>query len=461
MPQAQPNIVLIHSDQHRFDSLGCTGHPLVRTPNLDRLAAEGVCFRNAFTPSPICSPARASLLSGQWPTQHGCINIPNSESYRPMHENLPTLFDQLNQAGYDIGYVGKFHQETARPPTEHGVDEFIPEGAYGRWRNDQGLPSRTLTNGWFGEADPEISADQSRLAWGADHVLRMVRERAERDRPFLVRWDPSEPHLPCIVPEPYTSMYPPDTVPPWPSFPDELTGKPYVQQLQRQRWDVEGWSWDRWAPVVSRYLGEISLLDAQIGRILDTLDQLGLSENTLVVYTTDHGDFCGGHGMMDKHFSAYDDIMRVPLLMRFPARLQKGQTCDHFISHSIDLATTLCAAAGAEIPDTFQGRDLIADLNGDGRDARTDIFCMYQGCQMGLWSTRMVRDQQFKLVYHATAKPEFYDVTNDPGEQSNRADDPAVAADFDRLRHRLLHWMESIDDPLLNPWTKRHIEELI
>ncbi len=140
------------------------------------------------------------------------------------------------------------------------------------------------------------------------------------------------------------------------------------------------------------------------------------------------------------------------------ARLQKGQTCDHFVSHSIDLATTLCAAAGADVPDTFQGRDLIADLNGDGRDCRTDIFSMYQGCQMGLWSTRMVRDSHFKLIYHATAKPEFYDLDTDPGELENRAGDPAVAADFDRLRHRLLHWMESIEDPLLNPWTKHHIQ---
>lgn len=458
---ANPNILLIHSDQHRYDSVGCNGHPLVQTPNLDRLAAEGVNFEHAFTPSPICSPARGSLITGMWPTQHGCINIPNTESYRPMHSGLATTFELLHEAGYAVKYVGKFHKETAGPPTEYGVDEFISEGRYGAWRKGEGKEPKPRTNGWFGEVDPHIAPEQSRLAWGADHAIRMIEESVAEDKPFFVRWDPSEPHLPCVVPEPYASMYPPDSISPWPSFGDALEDKPYVQQLQKRRWDIDGWDWNDWAPVVGRYLGEISLLDAQVGRLLETLDHMGLAEDTLVIYTTDHGDFCGGHGMMDKHFSGYDDIMRVPLIMRFPGRIGAGQTCRHFVSHSIDAASTICAAAGIETPDQFAGQDLTALANEEIEDARTDIFSMYQGCQMGLWSTRMLRDRRYKLVYHATAQSEFYDLETDPGEHHNLIRDAEIRPHLDRLKTRLVQWMEEIEDPLLNPWTRRHIEELI
>ena len=453
----RPNILLIHSDQHRYDCVGCNGHRQLQTPNLDRLAGEGVRFTHAFTPSPICSPARASLLTGQWPTQHGCVNIPGAESFRPMREGSADLFGLLSDAGYDIRFVGKFHQETAGPPTDYGVREFVNQNAYNAWRRERGYGKRPRENQWFGELDPGIPPEASRLAWGADTAIRMIEEAAAGDQPFMVRWDPSEPHLPCVVPEPYHSMYPPETIEPWPSFDDPLENKPYVQRLQRQRWGVEGWDWSQWAPVVSRYLGEIALLDAQVGRVLDALNRLGLAERTLVIYTTDHGDFCGGHGMMDKHFSAYDDIMRVPLLMRMPDRLPSGVDHDGFVCHSIDLTSTICAAAGVAPPDSFMGRDLLAEATGKGPAPRDDVFGMYQGCQMGLWSTRMVRDRRYKLVYHATERPELYDLDADPGELHNRADDPALRGERDRLSGRLLAWMESIDDPLLNGWTRHHI----
>ncbi|MBS3762638.1 MAG: sulfatase-like hydrolase/transferase, partial [Planctomycetes bacterium] len=162
------NILLVHSDQHRYDCVGCNGHPILETPNMDRLAADGVNFRHAFTPSPICSPARGSLITGLWPTQHGCINIPNTESYRPMHAGLPNVFELLSEAGYDIRYVGKYHQELQKSPTAYGVSEYVSQGKYRQWRQEQDLPLLERSNGWFGEVDPHIKPNQSRLAWGAD-----------------------------------------------------------------------------------------------------------------------------------------------------------------------------------------------------------------------------------------------------------------------------------------------------
>lgn len=454
MTSSRPNILLLHSDQHRYDCLGVNGHRLVQTPNLDRLAREGVNFTHAFTPTPICSPARASLLTGAWPTQHGCINIPNSESFRPAREGLPLATELLHDAGYRVAHIGKFHQEVTGSPTEHGVDDFVSAWDYWKWRQQQGLPAEPKTQGWFGETDAHIRPDQSRMAWLADHALRLMQTYAKEGRPFFIRWDPPEPHLPNRPPEPYASMYPPERIAPWPSFPDQLTNKPYAQRRQRLIWGVEDWTWRDWAPIVSRYLADISLLDAQVGRLLAGLDALGLAGNTLVIYTTDHGDMTGAHGMMDKHFSMYDDILRVPLIARFPGQLPAGVTNDAFVSNELDIAAALCETAGLIAPATFAGHSLLATAR-DGGNARPDIFAMYQGTETGLASQRVVRDHEWKYVWNVTVEDELYHLATDPGELRNLIGDPAAQSELNRLRGRLIAWMEAIKDPLWNIWTKR------
>ena len=457
MPDRTCNIVLIHSDQHRFDCLGCNGHPLLRTPNLDRLAAEGVNFAMAFTPSPICSPERASLLTGLWPIRHGCLSIPNTELYRPALDGLPTFSQVLRERGYRLGYVGRFHQELRGDPRDYGFDDYLPLGEYNLWRQGQGLPDMPQSNGWFGQTDPHIRPSQSRLAWGADRTIETIERYAAVGKPFLVRWDPVEPHLPNVVPEPYASMYPPQTIRPWTSFPDSLEGKPYIQHQQRRTWKVDGWPWQRWAPIVSRYLGEVTLMDEQIGRVLAAIDRLGLCDNTLVVYTTDHGDMCGAHGMMDKHFIMYDDVVRVPLIARLPGLLPAGGVCDAFVCHALDLAATFCELAGAPAPKTFQGRSLLGVAAGADSQPRQDIFSMWHGGQLGSFTQRMVRDRRWKYVWNASAEDELYDLQADPAELVNRAADGAVRDELARLRRRLAEWMEQVGDFMLNPWTRAQL----
>jgi arylsulfatase A-like enzyme len=282
----------------------------------------------------------------------------------------------------------------------------------------------------------------------------MLKAAAEWDGPFFVRWDPSEPHLPCVVPEPYASLYPPRDIPPWPSFPDPLAGKPYIQTQMRRTWGVNGWTWADWQPVVSRYLATVSLLDAQVGRVLDALDRLGMAENTLVVYTCDHGDTCGGHGMLDKHNIMYDDVVRVPVLARWPGTA-RGRVCDAFVMHGLDLAATFCDVAGVPIPDSFRGESLVPLISGatqmNGRDV---AFGQYMGSQFGLYSQRMVRDHHWKYVWNPTAEDELYDLDADPGEIVNRAADPACQRELHRLRERLIVWMDQVGDPLCNQWTR-------
>lgn len=486
----RPNILLIQADQHRFDCVGANGYPFLQTPHLDRLASEGVNFTHAFCPSPVCTPARNSLLFGCWPTQHGAITNAGTEAPQPPRQGLTPWSALLAEVGYQTGCVGKWGVDPQNGPTHYGFHDYVPEGEYAAWRAAQGLPPRRPTNGYFGETDTAISPDQSRLAWGASRAMELLTRYAQADAPFFLRWDPSEPHLPNVVPEPYASLYPADSIPPWPGFDDLLIGKPYAQAQQRRTWRVDGWTWSDWAPLVGRYLGEITLLDAQVGRLLSHLDTLGIADKTAVVYTADHGDMGGSHGMIDKHLVLYDDVVRVPLLVRAPftdraykrpgreespsfgreenAPASEGRPLspaggfippagtlnDAFISSALDLAATFCDWAGVPVPPAFAGRSLVPLLRGEPDDRPDCAFAMYQGGQFGLYSQRMVRDRRWKYVWNATAEDELYDLAYDPGEIVNRATDPECRDDLRRLRRLLVDWMEAQADPLCNEWTR-------
>ena len=182
---APTNILLIYPDQHRFDCTSINGHPFVKTPTLDRLASQGVNFGQAYCPIPLCVPTRNTLLHGQWPIQHQCICNDGSEAPRPPEPGLPTFIEPLREAGYYMGYVGKWHVNQFRGPLDYGFDEYIPDCAYTTWRTGQGLPPHPFEYAWFGKRDPHIGPEQSRLAWGADQTLRLLARIAEEDRPFV------------------------------------------------------------------------------------------------------------------------------------------------------------------------------------------------------------------------------------------------------------------------------------
>ncbi len=443
----KPNILLIYTDQHRFDCLGVNGHPQLKTPHLDRLAAEGINFTQTYTPCPMCVPARCSMISGQWPSQHGVVFNYDGETFKPLDPNLPTLGKTLQEAGYQTAHIGRWHVDPNHSPKDFGFDHFQGDGEYHAWRDEQDLPP--LPKGlehWGGSAD-SIPAEKSRLAWSADHAIATIKEAAQTEKPLFLRWHTVEPHLPCYPTEPYASMYDPADLEPWAGFGDRFENKPEIQKQMLESWGVETWTWEEWAPVVARYLGVITQLDHEIGRILDEIDL----ENTLVIYTADHGDMCGSHGMVDKHFILYDDVVHVPMILRHPD-LPAGTTRDDFVSNAIDLPATLCAVAGAETPDTFVGKNILEPTG------REDIFATYSGNQFGGYSQRMVRDRRWKLIWNLTAINELYDLESDPGELSNRIDDPAAAPELARLKERMISWLEEVDDPMLNDFTRWQLE---
>ncbi len=454
---SKPNILYIMSDQHRFDSVACNGHPQVQTPNMDRLAREGVNYTNAYTPLPMCVPVRCSLLTGQWPSEHGVIHNFDGEAYKPLDPQSHSVPRDITSAGYHSFHFGRWHVCPQQTPLDFGFQEFTPDWRYGKWRAHQGIEASPGHGGGYGNTDPHITPEQSKLAWHADEIIEAIDKNQDEPDPFFIRWHTIEPHLPCRPPEPYASMYKPEDIKPWPGFYDELKNKPYMQKQMRVGRGTDELTWDDWAPVVARYFGDITLLDHQIGRILDKLDALGIAENTLVIYTSDHGDMCGSHGMIDKHNVMYDDIVRVPMMMRWPDKIKAGQVNDDYVVNAIDAPATCIAATGKDVPDYCSGVDLIQGLeNGTGRD---DVFATYHGNQFGNYSQRMVRDHRWKYVWNVSDIDELYDLDSDPGELVNLIREPAHVGEIKRLRERMVFWLEETSDVLNNNSLKQQLLE--
>lgn len=457
-PESSPRgIILIHSDQHRADCLSCAGHPYLKTPNLDRLAAEGLRFTNAFTAIPVCGPARASLMSGAWSFHHGSLANGDSEATHQIGPETSTWSGRLARREISLEYVGRWHVNDRYDPTSFGFRHYFSDTGYGAWRAKKGLPAAPATNGFFGEIDPYITPAQSKLGWLFDHALDRLEILSQEGQPFFLRIDPFEPHLPNRVPEPYASMYSPEELEPWGSFGETFAEKPFVQAQQLRTWGVQDWTWKDWAPVVARYLGEITLLDHQVGRVLDELERLGLADDVLVMYTSDHGDMCGAHRMVDKHYVMYDDVVKVPLLARWPRGIAPGGVANAFVSSTLDLAATFLDLFGEARPAGFAGSSLQPLFQEPERKIRPDIFSAYHGNQMGLFSQRMVANESWKYIWNATAEDEFYDRKNDPFELVNRASDFRAKPALDKMRRRMVECMTENRDPLLNRWTRASI----
>lgn len=477
------NVVLLLTDQLRYDVLGSSGGT-VATPHLDAFAASGTRFTRAYTPTGLCSPARNSILTGLYPHNHGVLNNVTgpdavADDVRPDAALLPHLF---GDAGYRTGYVGKYHVAAHEAPTRHGFDVALATGFFwgdddfARWREEQGHPVtvdapafpvdtftryRPLTDegrrhGATQRGFPVMGRERVPLeatvpSYLLERSLQLVDEWSQGEEPFFLTVSFIGPHWPHTLPEPYWSMYDPDEIEPWPSFTDDLAGKPGAQRKSLVHHGVDDWSWDDWAPVVATYFGSVSYHDELIGRFLAGLTARGLDDDTVVVITTDHGDMTGSHRQFNKGPHMYEDVYRVPMMVRWPGVTEPGSVVDDFAS-PMDLLPTLLPVAGAAVPDGLDAIDLGPALRGqDGSPRRDSFFAEFSGSEMGLYSQRMLRTERWKLVYNPWDVDELYDLENDPWELDNLAGDPAHAQLQRALEARLWRWMHDTADPLAGP----------
>jgi len=438
-----PNILMIVSDP-------------VKTPNIDKLASEGMWFEKAYTPIPLCSPARQALLNGRRPetfgglwNYHSCLQIPALEP------DEYTWTKEIKELGYQEGYVGKWHVNPEYNPTNYGFDEYVSESDYSRFRKENYSHIR-FDNGWFGEEDP-VPLRHSRTHWMAESAIKLINKY--KGKPWHIRLDFSDPHLPCRPSNPFSQMYDSEKIPQWRSFADEFNKKPYIQKQQLLNWGVENYTWEDWAPIVARYYGIISQMDDAIGMVLDKLNELFLEEDTIVIYTTDHGDMCGGHKMMDKHYILYEDVVRVPFIIKWPGTIKAGSVCSKYVYNFLDIQPTLLEAVGIEPKDFFHGQSLLPLLKGeDTPDWRNEIVSTYNGQQFGLYTQRMIKNDKWKYIWNTTDVDELYDMEIDPDELNNLINEEKYFSVISKLRKKLYLILKSNDDGMVkNEWMKKQL----
>lgn len=457
---ARPNILLIVSDQHRWDCSGGVGEYPVRTPHLDALARTGTRFDAAYTPIPLCVPARQSLLTGVRPEVNGGLwNYDLGPRTTVLAPDAQAWTRHLSGAGYRSLYVGKWHVHPDADPTAFGYDEYVPLADYEAFRAER-HPGAEGDGGWFGGVDPVPTAE-SRTHWSADRAAEFIR-RGGDGGPWHVRLDFVEPHLPCRPTAEFAAMYAPGDVPQWPGFPETFEGKPYIQRQQLVSWGVEDFTWSDWAPVVARYYAAITQMDDAVGHVVEAVRQSGQLADTLIVYTTDHGDMCGSHRMMDKHHVMYDDVVRVPLVVSWPDRVPAGRVSDAFVHNTLDLAALFYRLLGCEGAAThgFPLLEPEGDAWGVGGEvrAREHVVSTYNGQQFGLYVQRMIRDRRWKYVWNPTDVDELYDLEADPAELHNAIGDDGTGGVVARLRRDLYETLLADGDQTVdNAWARSQL----
>ena len=456
-----PNILAIVTDQQRYDTLGVNGSPICRTPSLDAFAATATRFTHAFACTGLCSPARASLLTGRYPHRHGVLtNVHDGLTLRDMPATERTIAQTLQDAGYATAYVGKWHVGKQKGPGDWGFDDTTLNWDVPKLRNAAGLSvvdgrvrepiTLQMRNDAIAVAGtspyPEEATPECLLA---DKAIEHLQTYAQGERPFFLRLDFDGPHFPHIVPEPWASMYKPSEIPPDPTFGQSLGPVPFIHDEQIRRWGLDAMHWEDWQPIVAKYWAHVTFVDRQIGRVLATLERCGLAENTVVFFLSDHGDTCGSYNMFDKGYRMYDYIYRIPLIVRWPGISQEGAVCDAFVNTCDILAPTLAEAFELEHSPPFDGRSILPLLDGTTPKVWPDsVFAEFHGMQWGLYSQRMVRTRQHKLVWNLTDVSELYDMDADPYEQRNLYEDEALGDVRQEMFVKLFDWMDNTGDCL-------------
>ena len=470
-----PNILWICTDQQRWDTLGCYGNPFVHTPNLDRLAERGALFESAYSQSPVCTPSRASFLTGRYPRTTRCRQ--NGQDI-PADEVLITK--RLADEGYQCGLSGKLHISTCHPSVCTDMERRIDDGysvfhwshhagggwgdknAYWAWLTEQGATFETPPHPECAAIKVGMPEELHQTTWCMEKAAEFIRERAEDGSPWLFSVNPFDPHHGFDPPAAYLERYEAmlDDIP----LPDyvegELDDKPPCQAFDHDGayGHTCGFPYEKMTDrdhrmVRAAYWAMCDLMDAQIGRLLDVLEATGQADNTIVVYMSDHGEILGDHGIYLKGPYFYEPCVHVPLIVSWPGIVAPQRIAS--LVELADVAPTLLDAVGIERLPGMQAKSLWPILSGEstGEEHRDDVYCEYYNAmpwhQNPTAQLTMVRAANAKIVVdHANGCGELYDLNSDPGEHRNLWNDPSAGALKTDMLVRLCHRMAWTVDPL-------------
>lgn len=469
------NVLLLIADQHHHAVLGSAGNSVVRTPNLDQLAREGISVTHATAVTPFCSPTRASFVTGQWPHTHRVLsNV--QEGVEGITDRQTTLDNTLFDAGYKMRHFGRWgigertalrayrdqigsRQETAEyrrwlekrkdavetrapRPGEVFLDKlFMTKGmarAHLVWKEDLLRSPQDVSR--IGRSP--IAARAQQESWLVDRVIDWMEQNA--DKPFMLTYSAVPPHAPWAAPDPYYSMYDPAKMPLPASFYDRSAIYRDSQPSRMVRLLGE----EGVREYLRCYYAGVTMMDELFGRVLGKLRELGLEENTLVIYTSDHGDMQGAHAMMGKYVDAYyDEIVRVPLIVRYPPSIRAGKTLEQHAS-SVDVMPTILDYLGLPLPPSVQGQSLRDQL--DGKVAPDDRPAFGERGIDGINASRMIRTREWKYSIFGSGRRELFHLAEDPNELRNLIEDPSYEAQRKGLEQQLRQWMVANKDPALD-----------
>lgn len=507
MPE-RPNILILMTDQQRADSLGCYGNAVCRTPNLDRLAGQGALMRNAFVSNPLCMPNRATLLTGRYPSAHGVrtngiplvceeMTLPRvladagyrTASFGKIHLQPFGILEckfpdgrvmtSYESAAFWQASGGGFDTELFWSPAER-----MPLPYYGFQEVELSVGHGEGVTGhyrlWLEEHHPDVvgnlgarnalaeptGAPQSWKSampaechptrWTCDRTIEFLRRRKAGGPPFMAVCSIPDPHHPFVPPAPYCFMYDgADTPLPGRRAGDLESKPPHFLEYYRNGLKTSGSHLnptasiadEQWREVIAHTYGMVTQIDDNLGRVLDCLDETGLAGNTLVVFTTDHGDLLGDHGLLFKGPFHMDGLLRTPLLWRLPGRIPAGARLDGLCG-TVDLMDTLLDFAGVEPPPGTQGVSFRGYLEGTAGPPRECLLIENDEDYLDLKLRTLVTPEWKITVYGGRDYGELYDRRNDPGEFENLWESPAHAEVKRELKERLLHELIRADDPL-------------
>lgn len=469
----RPNILIFMTDQQQAEVVAA-GHPCL-TPNADRLAAEGIRFTQTYTPTPHCCPSRATFMTGLYPSRHGVYNnvCNRAALHTGLNPGVTTFSERLRDAGYNLALCGKWHVSVEEGPRDRGWKErevtAVKGTLHGRsieqWRTGPITPDgeprprgciqrpgwgdfevyRTLPNG--GPEGYEDLHDYQVVQAAVDELEELSRQ----DAPWCLYVGPIGPHDPFNVPQRFVDMYDPQAIELPASYHDALEDKPRVVQRQRrQLWDQL--SEEEVRESIAHYWAYCTLEDALLGKVLDALEATGQADDTLVIFMSDHGDYCGAHGLYLKGVAAFREAYHVPCIMRWPAGIHEpGREVNEFVTLA-DFAPTFLELAGITPAPDLTGRSLAPFMAGQTpADWPDTIYGQLNGVEL-YYSQRVVQTHEFKYVYNGFDFDELYDLRSDPLEMVNLAHDSGYADVKHELVRRMWRFAAQEEDIIFNPY---------
>ncbi len=463
-----PNILIFMTDHQRADTV-LPEHPAI-TPHLDRFAREGVTFTRTFCPSPHCCPSRATFFTGLYPSRHGVWNnVCNRQALSyGLNEGVRLWSEDLSEVGYDLHFAGKWHVSVETSPADHGWTEHYVTGAKGahhgvRWEHYRQVAAQRdptergeaeiLRPGYgtyrlYGTGPDEGNRhDETALSEGVAALASL----AESDRPWCLYVGAVAPHDPYVVPQRYLDMYDIEDVPLPRSYADELADKPAIYRRMR------GMRFGQLSPRevregIRHFWAYCTYLDDMFGRLLEALERTGQAEDTLVLYTSDHGDYCGEHGLFAKGIPCFSGAYHVPAIVRWPARVARpDRRVDRLVSLA-DFGPTFLQSAGLAPDPSLTGASLAPFLRDEAPESwRDEMHTQCNGVEL-YYTQRSVMTDDYKYVFNGFDCDELYDLRADPDEMRNLADDPAYGPVVRAMCGRMWRFAYREDDSAINPY---------